>query len=364
MCIACRIPVELGDRRYEIVAGADAQTAWVGPLKHLSAGRHVAVVTDENVEALYRDSAHNSLIEAGAEGVQWLTVGPGETSKSREVASTLYDQLLSAGFGRDGVICALGGGVVGDLAGFVAATIHRGVTLIQMPTTLLAMVDSSIGGKVGINHPLGKNLIGAFHQPLAVLSNLETLLTLNHRELSSGFAEVIKYGVIADLGLLERLERGLLHPQPTDFPQLLDIIAASSRIKAGVVVRDEREGGHRMVLNFGHTIGHAVEATSGYGSWSHGEAVAVGMVMAAELGCSLGVTSERVPPEIRRLCRVFDLPTELPQIDCGALATAIRLDKKVRGGHVMFVLPHDLGEVEIHPIALEQLTTWLSNGAA
>ena len=197
-----------------------------------------------------------------------------------------------------------------------------------------------------------------------MLSNIETLLTLDRRELSSGFAEVIKYGVIADRSLLARLNRNLLTPEPTDFPQLLDIIASSSRIKAGVVARDEREGGHRMALNFGHTFGHAIEATSGYGAWSHGEAIAVGMVMAAELGCFLGLTAEKVSFEVRRICRTLDLPTDLPRVDRGALAAAIGLDKKVRGDHVMFVFPRDLGEVEIHPIALEQLASWLDKGAA
>lgn len=357
------ISVDLGERSYEIFVGEDREDTWVSPLAPLLRGRSVAVITDSNVGPLYKASADLSLRDAGCASLQWHTVPPGETSKSQRVLADLYDTLLTASFGRDDVICALGGGVVGDLAGFVAATIHRGVDYIQMPTTLLAMVDSAIGGKVGINHSIGKNLIGAFHQPLAVVSYLETLQTLEPRELASGFAEVIKYGVIADPSLFPLLKAGLLRPERSDFRQLLDIVATSARIKASVVMRDEREGGHRMVLNFGHTIGHAIEATLGYGSWSHGEAIAVGMVMAAELGCSLGLTPEAVAREIRRLCAVFGLPAELPPTDRQALGAAIAHDKKVRGSHVRFVFPRELGQSEIRPIALGQLTSWLNNSA-
>lgn len=356
------VRVDLPRAGYDVHIASGAEQAWTAPLRPLVEGRHVAVVTDNRVESLYRDAFSASLKAAGVRRTTWCAVPPGEQSKRLEVLDGVYDTLLGDRLGRDGVVCALGGGVVGDLGGFAAATVHRGVDFIQVPTTLLAMVDSSIGGKVGINHAVGKNLVGAFHQPGAVLANLDVLQTLSARELTCGIAEVIKYGVIADPALFSRLEKHALAIQTGDFEHLLDIVVTSATIKADVVVRDEREGGLRMVLNFGHTLGHAIEATSGYGKWSHGEAIAVGMVMAAEFGVELGHTPQPLIARIRELCEVFHLPAEIAPADRPVLATSVGHDKKVRGSDVRFVIARSLGHVTVESVPLVRLEGWLRQG--
>jgi 3-dehydroquinate synthase len=319
----------------------------------------VAVISDRTVSRLYRASFDHCLEDAGAARVTWHVVDPGEKSKSSGVVDALYGELISEHFGRDGVICALGGGVVGDLAGFVAGTIHRGVRFIQVPTTLLAMVDSAIGGKSGINHALGKNLIGVFHQPRAVLSNTRTLATLPPREIAGGFAEVIKYGVIRDAPLFERLETRAAASLALETQPILDIVLTSSSIKAEIVALDELEGGLRAILNFGHSFGHAIEQTAGFGTFSHGEAVAVGMVMAAELGIELGLTPSGLDTRIAQLCRRFGLPTTLERDARMSLMDAVGRDKKVRGTNINFVIPLGLGEVTIESLPLERIRRWL-----
>jgi 3-dehydroquinate synthase len=361
MAVASR-KVELGDRSYDVVVGTSDGEVWTAPLVALGrvAGRRVAVITDSTVMPLYRARFEACLAEANPQATSWHVVPAGEQSKSREALWTLYDELLENHVGRDGLVVALGGGVVGDLAGFAAATLHRGVPFVQVPTTLMAMVDSAIGGKTGINHARGKNLIGAFHQPLAVLSQVETLQTLPRAELSSGLAEVIKYGVIRDGALFERVRREggeLLGGSPE---QLLEIVSSSARIKSEVVGEDERESGLRMILNYGHTLGHAVEQTSGYGSWLHGQAVAAGMVLAAELGEALGVTPSGLAEEVAAACQACELPTGLAPERRRALLSAVVHDKKARGDHVLFVLPRRIGEVVIEPVPLQRLGEWLS----
>lgn len=355
------ISVDLGERSYPIFVADNRNEAWNEPLRTFLAERRVAVITDRNVEALYREELSGSLESARVKKPLWLTVEPGEMSKSESVLWRLYSDLLAAEFGRDGVIVGFGGGVVGDLAGFAAATLHRGVDFVQIPTSLLAMVDSAIGGKVGINHSAGKNLIGAFHQPKCVLANTKVLTTLSKRDVSCGFAEIIKYGVISDMSLFHEVSTLSDAYSHRTSRQVLDIIATSARIKADVVVRDEHEGGLRMILNFGHTLGHAIEATSGYGSWSHGEAVAVGMVMAARFGSFLGITPAGVDQALVKCCELHHLPTALVDSSVEALMTAVRHDKKVRGDLVKFVFARSLGEAVVESVSVDQLAKWLAS---
>ncbi len=353
------LKIDLGERSYTIVVGAGDFDAWQTPLRPVLAGRRVAVVSDDRVSALYRSDFESTLEAVGATLLCWHDLPQGEASKSLEALGRVHDDLLSAQFGRDGIVCALGGGVVGDLAGFAAASIHRGVPWVQVPTTLLAMVDSGIGGKTGINHRLGKNLIGAFHQPLVVTSNLRVLNTLDRAELSNGFAEIIKYGVISDSTLFSRLEASAEALLALEHAQLLDIILTSARIKSEVVERDERESGLRMILNFGHTLGHAIERTAGFGVWSHGQAVAVGMVMAAEFGAWLGRTPAHLASQVADCCRQYELPISIDRDHRAALADAVSHDKKVRGDDVKFVFPVELGRAEVHSVPLWRLKNWL-----
>ena len=357
------IPVDLGERGYSIHLADNPEQAWSEPLRGLVPDRQVAVITDHNVNRLHGEALAAVLHRVGVPEPVWLTVEPGEKSKDQSVLWSLYTKLLEAEFRRDGVILGFGGGVVGDLSGFAAATLHRGVDFVQIPTSLLAMVDSAIGGKVGINHSVGKNLVGAFHQPKSVLVNTQVLGTLNKREVSCGFAEIIKYGVIAGSDLFEEVSALSNACEHTTSRQVLDIIATSARIKADVVVRDEHEGGLRMILNFGHTLGHAIEATSGYGNWSHGEAVAVGMVMAARFGADLGITPAGVEPALVKCCEVHHLPTALLDSDVEALMTAVRHDKKVRGDVVKFVFARSLGEAVVESVSFDQLAKWLASDA-
>jgi 3-dehydroquinate synthase len=284
-------------------------------------------------------------------GIEAATVvmPPGESTKSLDQASRLYDELVSGHADRHTLIVALGGGVIGDLAGFVAATFARGLPLIMVPTTLLAQVDSSVGGKVGINHPAAKNSIGAFHQPAGVWIDTETLRTLPARELRAGLAEVVKYGVILDSEFFAGLERDVDLILAQDGQALRRIIVESCRKKAAVVSEDEREEtGLRAILNFGHTIGHAIEAVAGYdGPFQHGEAVAVGMAAEARLAERLGWIGADAVDRLTRLLERFGLPTSAPGLDAGKLMAAMARDKKNRAGKIRFVLPRSIGKVEL-----------------
>jgi 3-dehydroquinate synthase len=272
--------------------------------------------------------------------VEAVSLPDGEAYKTLESASTVLDALVAAGANRDTTVVALGGGVVGDIAGFAAASYLRGVRYLQVPTTLLAQVDSSVGGKTGVNHPGGKNLIGAFHQPGIVLIDTDTLNTLPDRELRAGLAEVIKHGAIADVEFFAWLEanmRGLLARDPE---ALAHAVRRSCEIKAAVVAEDEREAGRRAILNFGHTFGHAIERCQGYGEWLHGEAVAAGMIMAAEFGALDADEAGR----LRRLVEAAGLPSAPPSVDAAALRAAMGMDKKVRRKSLHFVLLDGLGK--------------------
>jgi 3-dehydroquinate synthase len=351
-----RVPVALGPRSYSVRVGTGDMDR-IGPfareaLEASWSGRSCGaalVVTDRNVAAQpYLPACFEALERVGIEPRQ-VVLAAGEATKSLESAATLYDELVAMRADRHTAVVALGGGVIGDLAGFVAATYARGVPLLMVPTSLLAQVDSSVGGKVGVNHPRAKNIIGAFHQPAGVWIDTDTLATLPPRELRCGLAEVVKYGLILDAGFFAELEAGAEAILRRDPGLLRRIVAHSCRLKAEVVTADEREEtGVRAVLNFGHTIGHAFEAVAGYdGTVLHGEAVAAGMVAESKLAERLGWIRPEVTDRLTRLLARFGLRTSLPGLDPDRLIDAMGRDKKNQRGKVRFVLPRTLGQVEL-----------------
>lgn len=350
------VPVSLGERSYEIVIGVGLLSNAAGLIEPRLArrapgrlSRTAAIVTDGNVAA-HAEIVGRSLQSAGWR-VETIAVDPGEKSKSLQTVSAIYDRLVAMRADRRTAVIAVGGGVVGDTAGFVAATYNRGLPFIQVPTTLLADVDSSVGGKVGINHPQAKNLIGAFHQPAAVLIDTTALTTLNDRDYRSGLAEVVKYGVILDAAFFETLERSAEPLNRRDSAALRGVIATSCRLKAHVVERDEFElTGLRAVLNYGHTFGHAFEALGHYDELLHGEAVAIGMVCASRLAERLGKIDPSVTQRQVRLLQSLQLPTSLPAgmaFAPEAVMERMRLDKKAVAGTMRFILPTRLGHVEL-----------------
>jgi 3-dehydroquinate synthase len=334
--------VALGDRAYPIHIGEGilVDSALYAP--HLGGG-DVVVITDQTVAPLYLDHVGVALKSAGAR-VSNFVVKPGEEAKSWQTLNSIFDALLKARVGRDALIVALGGGVIGDLAGFAAAIYQRGVPFVQVPTTLLAQVDSSVGGKTAINHPLGKNMIGAFHQPLAVVSDVATLASLPARELRAGIAEVIKHGLALDAAFFDWLEWSIEKLVARDAEALSYAVRRSCELKAQIVAGDERESGARALLNFGHTFGHAIEAASGYGAWLHGEAVAAGMVMAAELSRRQGMIGESDVERVRALIRRGGLPVAGPPIAPEKMLELMAVDKKAAQGKVRFVLLESIGK--------------------
>lgn len=312
----------------------------------LKLGARCAIITDTNVGKHFAKKVFNSLANAGFSPVL-IVVSAGETAKSLKTVQSCYDQLAAHRLERKSFIVALGGGVVGDLAGFVAATYLRGVAFVQMPTTLLAQVDSSVGGKVGVNLRSGKNLVGAFYQPRLVLCDLDTLNTLPEREFRAGLAEVIKYGIICDAKLFAQTERNLPEILKRETKVLSGIIARCCEIKAEVVGQDETESGLRAILNFGHTIGHAIENISGYGKFLHGEAISIGQVAAAKLSHKILGLPEREVARIDNLFARAGLPAQIKLNSARRkkLFAAMRLDKKVSGGEIKFVLPQKIGKV-------------------
>ena len=318
----------------------------LGPLIDAAAPAHrYVVVSDDTVAPLLADRVVAAL---APRRVDVLTIPPGEQEKSRHRWAELTDQLLALGCGRDTVVVALGGGVVGDLAGFTAATFLRGIPVVQLPTTLLAMVDASVGGKTAVDVPAGKNLVGAFHAPALVLADTTTLATLPLEQRRAGMAEVLKHGIIADAAYLERTEHAL--PALLDLRDpdaTADVVIRSVRIKAGVVAADEREQGRRKILNFGHTLGHAVEQVSGY-TLLHGEAVAIGMVLESRLAERIGVAAAGTADRVRRAVRsagLPDVPPPGPTSDAALLLAATRHDKKARSGAVEYALPLAIGRM-------------------
>ncbi len=318
--------------------------AKAGPLiRDAAPAYRYAVITDSNVQSLYGKHLEDQFED---HTIDILTIPAGETSKTREMWGTLTDRMLLSGFGRDSAIVALGGGVVGDLAGFVAATYMRGVPVVQIPTTLLAMIDASIGGKTGIDTPAGKNLVGAFHHPAGVLVDPQVLETLPLKEFRAGLAEIIKYGVIADQPYFAEVEAALpelLSAKGKKSDRLRSFIVRSIEIKSDIVSRDERENGLRKVLNFGHTIGHAVELISGY-SLLHGEAVAIGMALEGAVAERIGLARPGTAAEITRVLELAGLPTTLPpSVNLDAVIEAMRSDKKRRRANTMFSFPSRIG---------------------
>lgn len=339
------LTVALGDRSYPIHIGGGLLARPELILPHLKIPQ-AAIVTNTTVGPLYLERVQNILQQNGIKVVP-IALPDGEAYKNSESLNQIYDALLTHRMERKATLIALGGGVVGDLTGFAAATYLRGVPFIQIPTTLLAQVDSSVGGKTGINHPLGKNMIGAFYQPQLVLADTDTLNTLPDRELSAGLAEVIKYGLIRDLPFLEWLEVNMDKLLARDPATLGYAIHRSCQNKAEVVAADERESGNRALLNLGHTFGHAIENGMGYGVWLHGEAVGTGMIMAAELSCRLGWLSKADVARARALILKARLPAVAPDLGYERYLDLMGLDKKVEGGKIRFVLLKALGDAVV-----------------
>ena len=341
------LTVGLGDRSYPVVIGTGLIDSADLLAPHIPY-RDVLLVSNTVVAPLYARRLESALLRAlpGRRVVQ-AVLPDGEQHKSLESAGRVFDVLIGNRFGRDAAVIALGGGVVGDLAGFVAACYQRGIDLVQVPTTLLAHVDSSVGGKTAVNHPGGKNLIGAFHQPRAVIADTELLGTLPARELSAGLAEVIKYGLICDPAFFDWLEIKVEALRALDAAALAHAIRRCCEIKAQIVARDEREQGERALLNLGHTFGHAIESATGYTQWLHGEAVAVGMLIAADFSVRLGQVPSSQLARLRSLLERAGLPVQAPAIGAMRALEYMRVDKKVKAGRVRLVLLQGFGRAAL-----------------
>ncbi len=338
-----RIEVALGARSYGVHVGRDLLQQ--SDLAALAPGRHVLLVSDSNVAPLYLERVRKHL---AGKILRAVVLNPGEQEKTLARFSELIEALADLGASRDATVIALGGGVIGDLSGFAAACWMRGVRFVQLPTTLLAMVDSSVGGKTAVDLPGGKNLVGAFHQPAAVIADTSTLDTLPDRELRAGLAEVLKVGAIGDEPFLAWIEASADKLLARDAQALEHAIATSVAFKAGVVMRDETEQGERMLLNLGHTFGHAIETEQGYGGLLHGEAVALGMLLAARLSARLGMATEADAARLERLLEALGLPTRLPEgLQPEALIARMRLDKKAVSGRLRLILWRGPGRAEV-----------------
>jgi 3-dehydroquinate synthase len=353
------LTVELGQRSYPILIGRDWLKELGKALQERTTYQRVLVVSDNRVSRLYGEALLGSLADAGflAES---LVIPEGETFKTLDTCLSIWTFLLANNYSRESVLVALGGGVVGDLTGFAAATYMRGVPYIQVPTTLLAMVDSSVGGKTGVNHPLGKNMIGAFHQPVLVFIDLGCLATLAPVEFRAGFAEVVKYGMIRDAEFFTFCEKTHEAVFSLDTAVLQHIVRTSCRIKADVVSADEREAGLRAILNFGHTVGHAIESLTNYAVYKHGEAVAIGMVAAGRLAVRLGRFEAGEQERLERLLEQAGLPVRIPaRLETEDVIERMRKDKKARHGQIRLVLPEAIGRVTVgdaySPVALREV---------
>ena len=342
------VPVPLGERAYAITIaeGALGRTGEIARQAFGQRVRRVALVSDRTVHRLHGSAVERALRQAGLEPLPCL-IAPGERAKTLRTAERIWSFLIAERFERGEGIVALGGGVVGDLAGFVAATYQRGIPVVQLPTTLLAQIDSSVGGKTAVNHPLGKNLIGAFHQPSAVIIDPVVLTTLPRREFQAGLYEAIKYGIIRDAALARSIETGIDRLLALDPSRLVPLIARCCQIKAEVVAMDEREGGLRRILNYGHTVGHALEAVTDYRRFRHGEAVGEGMKCAADLSAALGLLAADQKDRIGALIDAVGPRPRLDDLDVSAILEAMTRDKKVVAGRLSFILPTGIGEVII-----------------
>ena len=346
-CITHRVGVTTPHHRYDVLIGSNllqSPEAWEG----LPQAQQAVIVSNATVHALHGAA----LVQALASQYRHISVvllPDGEQHKTWSTLNLIFDHLLRNACDRKTVLFALGGGVVGDITGFAAATYMRGVPFVQVPTTLLAQVDSSVGGKTAINHPLGKNMIGAFYQPVRVICDLSTLATLSERELRAGLAEVIKYGPIADLALLDWLDAQLPALLAREPAALAHAVQRSCEIKADVVGQDEREGGVRAILNFGHTFGHAIESGMGYGAWLHGEAVACGMVLASDLSAALGLVPLAMAERLQALIQRAGLPVLAPAVGMERWFELMQVDKKSADGDIRFVLLDGAGRATLRP---------------
>ncbi len=344
-----RLMVGLGDRAYPIWIGHGVLDRLGEALQAVEFPRKVAIVTSPTIAGHYGEIVQQVLVDAGF-AVSTIVVPDGEEHKNFVTLQKIFDALIEQGFDRSSGLLALGGGVIGDMVGFAAAIFLRGIAFAQVPTTLLAQVDSSVGGKTAVNHPLGKNLIGAFYQPRHVHIDVATLATLPTREFAAGMAEVVKYGVICDQDFFHNLAEQREQLRQQDPEALVRTVKRSCQIKANVVEIDEKESSFRAILNFGHTFGHAVEALAGYGAYRHGEAVAIGMVVAAELSCRLDLCSPQDVAAIRELLVSFDLPVDPPAYSVADYIEAMQRDKKVKEGVLRLVLNRGIGDCLIQEV--------------
>jgi len=340
-----QIQVDLGERSYPIYIGqslmSDSET-----LSRYLLKKRILIVTNETVAPLYLKQVQDTMASFGE--ISSVILPDGEQFKDLTHLDSIFTALLQRNYGRDSVLVALGGGVIGDMTGFAAACYQRGIDFIQIPTTLLSQVDSSVGGKTAVNHPLGKNMIGAFYQPQIVIIDTECLQTLPAREFAAGMAEVIKYGIMWDADFFRWLENNVQSLKSLDTQALVYAISRCCEIKADVVSQDETEQGVRALLNLGHTFGHAIEAEMGYGHWLHGEAVAAGTVLAAQTAKSLGLIDESIVCRIVQLLQAFDLPIKAPEsMDFDSFIQHMRRDKKVLGGQIRLILPTAIGRAEV-----------------
>ena len=350
-----KIRVELAERSYDIAIGTNVLKKIVNNLKSFDLSPKIAIVSNPTVFSLYGKPVLNAIKKARFDAVT-VIIPDGETYKDLMWLQHIYKELLTHKLDRSSALIALGGGVVGDITGFAASTYMRGISYIQIPTTLLAQVDSSVGGKTGVNHKLGKNMIGTFWQPRLVWIDVDTLKTLPKKELVAGIAEVIKYGVIYDEDLFHTLETKKDKILKLDRKVLVHIIKRSCEIKADVVSKDERESGLRSILNFGHTIGHAIETATDYKKYLHGEAVALGMCLEARLSQKLEIIDNKAVERIKKLVDSFGLPSELPtDIDMDRMLSSMKLDKKAVAGALKFILPERVGRVRIQKGIQEKL---------
>ena len=341
-----QLQVELGDRSYPIFIGQNLLSDGSLIAQYISA-KKIMIVTNTTVAQLYLEQVTASLVEQG-KTVDNVILADGERYKTLETLNEVFTGLLSGKHGRDTCIVALGGGVVGDMAGFAAACYQRGIDFIQIPTTLLSQVDSSVGGKTAVNHPLGKNMIGAFYQPNAVFIDIEYLRTLPANEFAAGMAEVIKYGIMWDKSFFDWLQQEHDRITSLDSSALIDLIARCCEIKADVVAQDERENGVRALLNLGHTFGHAIESEQGYGNWLHGEAVAAGTVIAAKTAQLLSLIDNEQVSEIINIFKLYNLPVNKPsEMSFESFMQHMAVDKKVLAGQLRFVLPTSIGSAEL-----------------
>ena len=354
------LQVSLGDRSYPIYIGSGLLGKPDLFKPHIT-GQSIYVVSNTTVAPLYSKKLIQT-ISGDAKSVHEIILPDGESYKDWATLQKIFDVMLSKGADRKSVIIALGGGVIGDMAGFAAASFMRGIRFIQVPTTLLAQVDSSVGGKTGINHPLGKNMIGAFHQPVAVIADLDTLKTLPPRELSAGLAEVIKHGAIADATFFDWIESHTKELLECDPNAMSHAVERSCEIKSAVVAADEKESGIRAILNYGHTFGHAIESGLGYGEWLHGEAVGCGMVMAADLSARLGHIPSSDVTRIQELVTALGLPNCAPKLGNQRFFELMQIDKKSEGGEIRYITLEKIGRAKIemadHAIVSQTLSAY------